>query len=315
MLTVSLSLLLAITPAIAHGPSGTTVVWDEQSRIHANAVLVAPESPNVQSTPDVAALDDFFYVVWREGLRAYGRVIFNGSPLGSITDLGDAYQPPSVAADVDGFVVALQQQRGINIIHVSPIGNVMREEPMNTSYITPPPGPAVACDGANCATVWLESIAPNGCTSHSCNIAAEVRAKKLGGTPIDVASVEAGTNRLAIAVKPNGDFAVAWSTSTSTSFALIEGDHVIRSSAALHGARPAFGWDGSAYVMARNVDGDVIGTRIGSEWEVSDFTIAASAGVERDADLTLPLLVYEREGMVIVRDLTSPPRRRAERFR
>jgi len=291
------------------------VVWDEQSRIHANELLVAPESPNAQSTPDVAALDDFFYVVWREGFRAYGRVVFDGRTLGPITDLGDAYQPPSVAADVDGFVVALQQQPGISVIHVSPIGNVMREEPMKTSYITPPPGPAIACDGANCATVWLESIAPNGCTPHSCNIAAEVRAKRLGGNPIDVAAVAAGTNRLAIAVKPNGDFAVAWSDGMTTRFALVEGDRVIRSNAALHGTRPAIGFDGSAYVMARNVDGDVIGTRIASEWEVSDFTISASPGVERDADVAMPLVVYEREGMVIVRDLTSPARRRVERFR
>ena len=91
MLTASLSLLLAITPAITHNASGTMVVWGEQSRIHANEVLVAPESPNAQSTPDVAALDDLFYVVWSEGSRAYGRVVFDGRTLGPITDLGVAY--------------------------------------------------------------------------------------------------------------------------------------------------------------------------------------------------------------------------------
>lgn len=316
MLTVSLSLLLAITPAVAHTQTGSTlVVWDEQSRIHANELLVAPESPNAQSTPDVAALDDFFYVVWREGFRAYGRVVFDGRTLGPITDLGDAYQPPSVAADIDGFVVVLQQTQKIDVVHVSPIGNVMKREPMNVSYIPPPPGPAIACDGPNCAMVWLESIAPNGCSSHVCNVIAEVRAKRLGSNPIDVASVSAGVNHLAIAVKPNGDFAVIWSDGTNTNFALVDGDRVVRSNASLRGAKPAIGWDGMSYIAARNVDGDLIGTRIGSEWEISDFTISAAPGVERDADVSMPFVVYEREGMVILRDLSTRPRERAERFR
>lgn len=316
MLTVSLSLLLAITPAVAHTQTGSTlVVWDEQSRIHANELLVAPESANAQSTPDVAALDDFFYVVWREGFRAYGRVVFDGRTLGAIADLGDAYQPPSVAADIDGFVVLLQQAQKIDVVHISPIGNVMKREPMTMSHIPPPPGPAIACDGPNCAMVWLESIAPNGCSSHSCSVIAEVRAKRLGSNPIDVASVSAGVNHLAIAVKPNGDFAVIWSDGTNTSFALVEGDRVVRSNASLRGAKPAIGWDGVAYIAARNVDGDLIGSRIGSEWEVSDFTISASPGVERDADVSMPFVVYEREGMVIIRDLSTRPRERAERFR
>ena len=126
MLTVSLSLLLAITPAISRGPNGNMVVWEQDSRIYANDVLVAPETSNAQSTPDIAAFGDFFFVVWREGLRAYGRILFDGRPLGPIADLGDAYQPPSVAADHEGFVVALQQQRGINVVHVSQNGFVMR---------------------------------------------------------------------------------------------------------------------------------------------------------------------------------------------
>jgi hypothetical protein len=316
MLTVPLSLLLAITPAVARTPTGSTmVVWDEQSRIHANELLVAPESPNAQSGPDVAALDDFFYVVWREGSRAYGRVIFDGRTLGAITDLGDAYQPPSVAAEIDGFIVVLQQAQAIDVVHVSPIGNVMKHEPMNTSHLPPPPGPAIACDGPNCAMVWLESIASNGCTVHSCNVFAEVRAKRMGSNPIDVASVSASVNHLAIAVKPNGDFAVMWSDGSNSSFALVEGDRVIRSNAVLRGVRPAIGWDGAEYIAARNVDGDLTGTRIGSEWDVSDFTIAASPGIERDADVSMPFVVYEREGMLILRDLSARPRQRAERFR
>ena len=315
MLTVSLSLLLAITPAISRGPGGNMVVWEQDARIYANDVPVAPESAAAQSTPDVAAFGDFFFVVWREGLRAYGRILYAGQPLGPITDLGDAYQPPSVTADHEGFVVALQQARGINIVHVSQIGFVTREEPMNTFYLTPPPGPAVACNGANCATVWLESYAPNGCTSHSCTIAAQVRAKRLGGQPIDVASVSGGVNRLAIAVKPNGDFAVAWGDQTSTSFALIEGDRVSRSSAALFGTRPSIDFDGVSYIAARNAGGDVIGTRIASEWEVSDFIIATSDATERDADVAMPFVVYEQEGRVMVRDLSTPSRRRTERIR
>lgn len=315
MLSVSLSLLLSITPAITKSSAGTMTVWESQSRIYANDVLVAPELANAQSTPDVAALDDFFFVVWREGLRAYGRVMSGGRPLGPITDLGDAYQPPSVAASPEGFVVALQQQRGINVIHVSPIGNVIRDEPMNTSYITPPPGPAIACSGANCAIVWLESIAPNGCTSHFCPIAAEVRAKRLGGNPIDIAPVDAGTNHLAIAVEPNGDFAVIWSNTTTTNFALIEGDRVIRSNASLFGTHPSIDWDGTSYIAARNAGGDVIGTRIGSEWDVSDFVIATGGSTERDPDVVMPYVVYEDEGSIITRDLSSSPRQRTERIR
>ncbi|HEY4640283.1 MAG TPA: hypothetical protein VII75_02990 [Thermoanaerobaculia bacterium] len=315
MLTVALSLFLAITPAITRGPAGNMVVWEQDSRIYANEVLVAPESSSAQSTPDVAAFGDFFFVVWREGLRAYGRILYDGRPLGPITDLGDAYQQPSVAADHEGFVVALQQQRGINILHVSEIGFVTREEPMSTSYLTPPPGPAVACNGANCATVWLESIAPNGCTVHSCNIVAEVRAKRLDGQPVDIASVSPGVNRLAIAVKPNGDFAVAWSDDATTSFALIEGDRVIRSGAALFGTRPSIDFDGVSFIAARNAGDDVIGTRIGSEGDFSDFVIATSDAAERNADVAMPFVVYEQEGRVIVRDLTSPFRRRTERIR
>ena len=90
------------------------VVWEEQSRIHANGIVVAPESGNAQSDPGVARLDDSFFVVWLEDVHAYGRVIFDGRTLGPITDLGAAYQPPSVAADVEGFVVVLQQTQGID---------------------------------------------------------------------------------------------------------------------------------------------------------------------------------------------------------
>lgn len=291
------------------------VVWEEQSRIHANEVLVAPESGNAQSDPGVARLDDYFFVVWLEGFHAYGRVIFDGRTLGPITDLGPASQPPSVAADVEGFVVALQQTQRIDVVHVSPIGNVRRHEIMNTSYVTPPPAPRIACDGADCAMVWLESIAPNGCTSHACPVVAEVRAKRPGEDPIDVASVNPGTNHLAVALKPNGDFAVGWSSGPATSFALIEGRRVLPSNAELGGTRPALAWDGAEYVMARNQDGDVTGTRIANEWETGDFTIAASPGSERDPELAWPIVVYEREGMILTRDLSPQPRRRAERFR
>ena len=291
------------------------VVWEEQSRIHANGIVVAPESGNTQSDPGVARLDDSFFVVWLENFRGYGRVIFDGRTLGPITDLGAAYQPPSVAADVEGFVVVLQQTQGIDVVHLSPIGNVRRHELMNTSYITTPPAPRIACDGADCAMVWLESIAPNGCTSHACPIAAEVRAKRLGEDPIDVASVNPGTNRLAVTMKPNGDFAVAWSNGSATSFAFIEGRRVLLSNVELEGVRPALAWDGTAYVMVRNQGGDVVGTRIANEWDASDFTIAASAGSERDPDLAWPVVVYEREGMILTRDLSPQPRRRAERFR
>ena len=187
--------------------------------------------PNAQSTPDVAALDDFFYASsGAKGLRAYGRVVFNGRTLGPITDLGDAYQPPSVATDVDGFVVALQQQRR----HQPHSRLTDRErdargadETRRTSRRRP--ARPIACDGANCATVWLESIAPNGCTPHSCNIAAEVRAKE-AAPQSDRCRVRRrrhessghrgqAERRLRCRVEH----------STTTSFALIEGDRVIRS--------------------------------------------------------------------------------------
>ena len=44
MLTVSLSLLLSITPAITKSSAGTMTVWESQSRIYANNVLVAPDA-------------------------------------------------------------------------------------------------------------------------------------------------------------------------------------------------------------------------------------------------------------------------------
>jgi hypothetical protein len=67
--------------------------------------------------------------------------------------------------------------------------------------------------------------------------------------------------------------------------------------------------------MARQLDGDVTGTRIANEWDVSDFTIAASPATENEPDLAWPVVVYAREGMILTRDLSPQPRHRAERFR
>lgn len=310
MLTVALSLALAINPAIARN----MVVWEEQSRVYANGVPVAPELDDFQVQPDVAELDGFYFVVWMGRYHAFGRIVSEGRTLGPIVDLGQASQQPAVAAGAGGFVVVMRQIPNIDVIRVSPIGNILSRESFKVTFLFPPPTPKIACNGNNCAIAWYEATAPNGCSVHSCKVEAEVRAKRLGGDPIDIARVDPSTSWVSVAVQPDGDFVVAWSA-FATNFALIEGDHVVQSNVTLPGTGAVLDWNGEAYVMARQLDGDVIGTRIANEWDVSDFTIAASPGMERTPDLSWPLVVYEREGMILTRDLSPQPRRRAERFR
>jgi hypothetical protein len=295
-----------IEPRVAAAENGTLIAWREEAALAAAFLPRAgePEHFVVASGPvrshAVAAHGNTQLVVWasNDGIFAGLR---RQHDVRNVTLDSFGFSDVTAASDGRGFVAAWAKAGEIHIVRITTDGNVTGPTTIRHGSVTSLPSPALACDGEECIVVWRNQTATWTCPRFACLVVDErVLAMRFDATltPIDaeplVLSGELHGVSDVTAAAGGGGYAVSWVNLSQTYVhTLADGERLIGP-----GEHPALARDGRGWLLVREVDGELVATRLRSAGAPYEFTLFRDAqtrtapALARDGAVTVA--AYER---------------------